>query len=271
MPELPETYCRAREMDEHLAGLTVHAIEVLQPKCLNVPVEAFEAGLVGATIEGTTYRGKWLVTDTSRGHLLINLGMGGELLLVRRNAMPEKWRIRLDVDAGRSLSVNFWWFGNAHYVDRGCLSEHAMTAKLGPNALDVTGDELRKRLSGRRGGIKSFLLNQSNIAGIGNAYIHDILFRAGLHPLRTIATLRDDDVERLGRAIHDEFQRSIAKGAASYELNLFGQPGGFGADDLQVGYRDGQPCPTCGTVVEKLKTGSTTSYVCPRCQPLSGP
>jgi len=268
MPELPEIACRAREMNEHLEGRTIRSIEVLQPKCLNVAVDQFEAGLVGAQIHGTTYHGKWLLTDTSQGHLLINLGMGGELLLVAPKSMPEKWRVRFDFEDSKTFVVNFWWFGNIHFVESGMLSEHTMTAKLGPNAVDVSIDEFRKRLGGRRGRIKSFLLDQSKIAGIGNAYVHDILFRSKLHPLRTVPTLSNSDIDLLHRAIQDEFERSIAKGAANYELNLFGERGGFGAEDLLVGYREDKPCPECGTVIEKLKTGSTTSYICPQCQPL---
>jgi len=267
MPELPEIFCRAREMNEHLRGRTIRSIEVLQPKCLNVSVEDFEAGLVGAKIKGTTYHGKWLLTDTSQGHLLINLGMGGELLLVDPDAMPEKWRVRFDFKDGQTFAVNFWWFGSTHYVEPGGLAEHTMTAKLGSNAIDVSKNEFRELLAGRRGRIKSFLLDQSKIAGIGNAYVQDILFRAKLHPLRTIPALSDSDIDLLHQAIHDEFERSIAKGAASYELNLFGERGGFGAEDLLVGYREDKACPTCGNMIQKLKTGSTTSYICPTCQP----
>ena len=266
MPELPEIVCRAREMNAELVGRTIESIEVLQPKCLNVTAEAFEAGLAGAEILGVTHRGKWLFVETSQGHLLINMGMGGEILLVPRDELPEKWRVRFDLDGGRALAINFWWFGNTHYVAPGKLAEHEMTAKLGPNVLDLSPEELAQLLAGRRGGIKSFLLDQSKIAGIGNAYIHDILFRAKLHPLCTIPTLEAADVERLHGAIRTEFERSLAVGAAWYEVDLHGERGGFTAEDLLVGYREGKPCPECGTTIEKIKTGSTSSFVCPMCQ-----
>lgn len=268
MPELPEIFCRAREMTTHLSGRTISDIHVEQPKCLNVPVDRFLAALVGAKIGSTSYHGKWLQTETSQGHLLINLGMGGELLLVDVDTMPEKWRLRFDLEDGMVFAVNFWWFGSTHYVAPGNLSMHAMTAKLGPNALDVLLDEFGDLLKGRRGRIKSFLLDQTKLAGIGNAYVHDILFRAKLHPLRAIPTMTEADIRRLHQSIHDEFERSIAKGAAQYELSLLGERGGFGSEDLLVGYREGKPCPICKTAIEKLKTGSTTSYVCPKCQTL---
>jgi formamidopyrimidine-DNA glycosylase len=268
VPELPEIVCRAREMDGALVGRTIRLIEVLQPKCLNVPVDAFHLGLAGAKILGVTHRGKWLLVETSQGHLLVNMGMGGEILLVDRGNLPEKWRVRFDLDEDQALAINFWWFGNTHYVGPGKLAEHAMTAKLGPNALDVSLDGFGELLVGRRGRIKSFLLDQAKIAGIGNAYVHDILFRAKLHPLRTIPTLSEREIDELHRAIHAELERSIEVGGAWYEVNLHGGRGGFTAGDLLVGYRDGKPCPECGATVEKIKTGSTSSFICPSCQPL---
>lgn len=269
MPELPEIVCRAREMNQALPGRRIEAVEVLQPKCLNVPAEEFRSGLVGANITGATNHGKWLFVATSQGHLLINMGMGGELLLVSRDRLPEKWRVRFDLDNKMALTANFWWFGSTHYVKPDRLAEHKETAKLGRNALDLSRDEFLGLLANRRGRIKPFLLDQSKIAGIGNAYVHDILFRAGLHPLRAIPTLASADVKRLYAAIQAEFSRSIEKGGAWYEVNLHGERGGFTADDLLVGYREGKPCPTCGATIEKIKTGSTSSFICPTCQPVA--
>jgi formamidopyrimidine-DNA glycosylase len=270
MPELPEIMCRAREMNVRLAGRAIRGVEVLQPKCLNVSVEEFTSGLVGSKIRGVTNRGKWLFVETSNGHLLLNLGMGGEILLVPTSGLPEKWRVRFDLDKGQSLAVNFWWFGYAHYAAPGKLAEHEMSATLGPNALDVSLDAFRRLLAGRRGGIKTFLLDQTHLAGIGNAYVHDILFRARLHPLRGIPSMSGSDVAWLHEAIRTELQRSVDKGAAFYEVDLDGEGGGFLAADLLVGYREGKPCPACGAAIEKIKTGSTASFVCPACQPLDG-
>jgi formamidopyrimidine-DNA glycosylase len=142
-----------------------------------------------------------------------------------------------------------------------------MVGKLGHNAIDLSLEEFRGLLRGRRGAIKTFLLDQDRIAGIGNVYIQDPLFKARVHPLRSIQTLSDEEVAALWRAIRDTLQESIDAGGAPFELNLYGQKGGWSARFL-VGYREGQPCPECGTMVEKIKTGSTSSYTCPSCQPL---
>jgi formamidopyrimidine-DNA glycosylase len=267
MPELPEIKARAREMKQALLGKTITHIEVLQPKCLNVPPETFNEALTGAQWLDVTHHGKWLFVETTKGWLLFNLGMGGELLLVTRDTLPEKYRLIFDFDDHTCLAVNFWWFGYAHFVPPDELDSHALTTKLGPNALDLSADDLRTMLNGRRGRIKSFLLNQEQIAGIGNAYIHDILFLARLHPLRQIDTLTDAEIDALAKAIHDGLQPAVDKDGAFYEMGLHGQKGSFTMDNILIGYKEGQPCPVCNTMIEKIKTGSTSSFICRSCQP----
>ena len=107
------------------------------------------------------------------------------------------------------------------------------------------------------------------MAGIGNSYVHDILFLARLHPLRPAARLTPGEVNALASAIQDVLRKSIAKGGAFYEVDLHGEKGGFTLDDILIGYKEGQPCPACAAPIEKIKTGSTSSFICPRCQPLA--
>jgi formamidopyrimidine-DNA glycosylase len=268
MPELPEIACRAIEMNSELRGKTILNVEVLQPKCLNIPAGEFRAALTGAELKGTTFHGKWLITDTTKGWFLLNLGMGGEILLVTREFLPEKRRLIFDFSDGTALAINFWWFGYAHYMAADRLAEHKMTAGLGPNATEVSVEELGALIKGQKTRLKNFLLDQSRIAGIGNAYIHDILFLAKLHPLRPLASLTDEEIASLQHAIHAGLQPSIDKGGAFYEANLHGQKGGFLVEDILIGYREGQACPVCGTPIQKIKTGSNTSYICPVCQVL---
>lgn len=270
MPELPEISARAVEMKAALAGKTIAGVEVLQPKCLNLSPETFGDMLGGAIIQDVTHRGKWLFCQTSRGWLLINLGMGGELLLVTRSSMPAKYRLVFDFTDGSCLAVNFWWFGYVHYVPTAGLDQHQMTAKLGANALDLSLDDFKAMFIGQRARVKALLLDQSRIAGIGNAYIHDILFMARLHPLRPANSLSESEVEALWRAVRDGLLPSLEKGGAFYELNLRGEKGGFTLDDIVIGYKEGKPCPVCSAPIEKIKTGSTASFICPYCQPLAG-
>jgi formamidopyrimidine-DNA glycosylase len=268
VPELPEITVLARQMKSELVGRTFVGAEVLQPKCLNVPPDAFAGRLTGGQILDATHRGKWILVETSQGWLLLNLGMGGEILLVTRDTLPEKYRLILDLDDGSSLAINFWWFGQAHFVPPGELGEHQMTAKLGPNALDLTLDQFRELLAGRRGGLKSFLLNQSRIAGIGNVYIQDPLFKARIHPLRPIDSLSDDEIAALWQGLRETLQESIDRGGSAWEMDLHGEKGRWDGSLFLVAYREGQPCPVCSTAVEKIKTGSTSGFICPNCQPL---
>ncbi len=206
--------------------------------------------------------------DTSRGWLLLNLGMGGELLVVDRAGLPEKRRIVFEFSDGELLAANFWWFGYTHFAPVDGLRQHPMLARLGPNALDITPAEFSRLAGKQRGRVKDFLLDQNKIAGIGNFYVQDILWMAQLHPLRPLNTLSAGEVAGLYQAIQDGLRPSLAKGGAFYEMDTYGNKGGFSMEDIQIGYKEGQPCPACGTVIEKLKTGSTSSFICPSCQKL---
>ena len=137
MPELPEITVFARDMQKDVVGRTIAGVEVVQPKCLNLPEEEFAAALKGARFESVTAHGKWLKAETTLGWLLLNLGMGGEILLTGRNRLPNKYRLIFDLADGAALVVNFWWLGHAHYVTD--LAEHPMVSKLGPESRLVTG------------------------------------------------------------------------------------------------------------------------------------
>ena len=145
---------------------------------------------------------------------------------------------------------------------------HAPTAKLGPNVLDLSLEDFRRLIAQQRAAVKSYLLDQSRIAGIGNAYIHDILFMARIHPLRRLESLAPAEVDGLYQAIQDGLRPSMAKNGAFYEKDIYGQKGGFGMDEILIGYRENQPCPRCQTPIIKIKTGSTSSFICPSCQAL---
>ena len=257
-------------MRSEVVGKTVEDVEVLQPKNLNLPVAAFVAQVVGRQIEAVTAKGKWLFLALSGGrHLLINLGMGGDLLYYASpGAVADAYKFRLGLSGGSGFTINFWWFGYVHCVKTAELTAHKMTGDLGPSPLDdgFTLPSFHALLHGKRTQVKSFLLNQRRVAGIGNVYIQDILFQARLHPQRTIDTFTAAEVEALYRAMRDVLTRSVARGGLAYERDFYGSQGGFSSDHFLVGYKTGQPCPTCSTSIEKIRTGSTASYICPACQ-----
>jgi formamidopyrimidine-DNA glycosylase len=269
MPEIPEIMSRTKELKAELIGKTIQKIEVFQPKCLNVPATTFIKSLTHAMISDVTSKGKWILIDTDCGWWLENMGMGGEMLLVTRDSLPKKYRLLFDFTDGRTLSINYWWFGYSHFVKKNSLESHPRVSKLGPNALEISQEEFEKLIRGLRGQVKSILLDQSKLAGIGNAYIHDILFLAGIHPLRGSNSLEEKEITRLYNAVHKGLEPSLAKGGAWYELDIYGKPGGFQQKDILIGYRTGAPCPYCGTLIEKIQTGNTASFICPHCQLIS--
>jgi formamidopyrimidine-DNA glycosylase len=266
MPELPEIYTFARDMHKELVGRVIATAEVLQPKCLNVPVEEFQDSLSGAEILEVSAHGKWVQVRITPGWLLLGLGMGGEILLTDRSHLPQKHRLILDFEGGDCLAINFWWFSYAHFVEE--LAERSMVSRIGPDFMSMTQEELRDLLRGRREGLKPIHLNRKQIAGIGNLYGQPRAFKAAVHLLQRMNTLSDDRIDALWQAIRDTLQESIDLGGSHWEQNLYGEHGKWDSSFFLVGYREGKPCPTCGTAADKIKTGSTSTHICPQCQQL---
>ena len=283
MPELPEIANLARQMDQELRGRRVSSVEIRQPKCLNLPPEDFRRLLIGKTFAEAGFRGKWvlarLITDApgvkpaapqpgTEARFLLSLGMGGDAFFHHPGAsLPDQYQIRMDFTDASSFTIRFWWFGYAHAATPETLGLHKMTADLGLNPLDdreFSFDAFAGALEGKRGGVKSFLMDQRNVAGIGNVYIQDILFLARLHPNRRVPTLTETEKKSLHGAIRQVLAESTGMGGLKYEKDLYAQNGRW--DTTRVGYREGKPCPICGTTIEKIRTGGTSSFICPSCQ-----
>ena len=269
MPEYPEIVCRSKEMQQALSGLRIEHITVLQDKCLNVPVETFIEEVIGQTFRQFSSHGKWIIAELDKDTLLLNLGMGGEIFHLSKGAeLPEKRRIIIKLDDDSTLVINFWWFGYFHLIYGKDISSHKMVGSLGPDAMQITFEEFHTLLSKSKQRTKTLLLDQKKIAGIGNFYIHDILFKAGIHPLTPANQLSEADLHKLYDCMRADLKNSADKGGAFYEQNLWGEMGSFPKEEIVVGYKDGQPCPICRNEIKKIQTGSTTSYICEHCQPL---
>ncbi len=269
MPELPEIHHLARQMHRTLRGRRINEVEVKQPKCLNVPPSAFAELLCGKVVGRVTSRGKWIFAHLEPGAtLLVSLGMGGDLLWHRPGAaVPDRHQLKVGFADGSHLTIRFWWFGYAHALRDADLSAHKMTRTLGLNPLDRTEFTIarfRALLERRRGSIKAFLMDQSHVAGIGNVYIQDILFKARLHPNRPIPAMGPRERDALYRAIAGNLADAAKRGGLAFEKDLFGRGGGVRS--FLVGYREGKACPRCGAKVRKIRAGATASFICPRCQ-----
>jgi formamidopyrimidine-DNA glycosylase len=271
VPELPEIFVISKQMNDVLPGKTVAGVEIRQPKTLNVPAGEFERHAKGKTVGRVEPRGKWIFAELKPGyHLLINLGMGGDLIYFKDETdLPENYQFRLDFDDRTGFTARFFWFGYVHLVETGRLDGHKMTRDLGPSPVadDFTLERFLSLLEKKkRSGVKSFITNQKNVAGIGNVYAQDIFFIPNVHPLRKIETLTDDEKAALYDAMRKVLNESISLGGLKYEKDFFGVSGRYSGEHMLVAYKEGEPCPECGTAVEKIKTGSTASYICPACQ-----
>lgn len=270
--ELPELTVLSRQMGEEIRGRRISALEVVNPKCLNMPLEQFKMALVGKTIKTVESRGKWLFIRISPNQvLLFNPGMGADVIHFRpKDGLPEKYQIKVTLDDGTGFTIRVWWFCYLHLVAESKLGEHKLTAKLGMSPMDrkFTIGYFRKLLQNKRGNIKSFLLDQKNIAGIGNVYIQDTLFNAKLHPKRATQSLTEAEIKALHKSIRSVLRDSIARRGLTYEKDFYGNRGGYGAEQFRIGYKQGKPCPVCGTTIQKVKTGSTSTFICQTCQPL---
>ena len=270
MPELPEITAIAGQMNQEIRGKRVADIEVRQPKNLNISVSEFTKAVEGKLIDSVSSRGKWLFIKLNPSYLmLMNLGMGAELLYFSPSQkLPEKYHFKLTFTDKTGFTAHFWWFGYIHLVSESDVSNHKLTAQLGKSATDETFtlEYFRGLLANKKTGIKSFLLDQKNLAGIGNVYAQDILFKAKLHPNRKISTLSEEEIVDLYNAIQNVLHQSIELGGLAYERDFYGQRGKFTAEHFLVGYKQGKACPECGTAIEKIKTGTTSSYICPKCQ-----
>jgi len=260
-------------MDRETRGKSVSEVEVRQPKNLNIPVKEFTERIKGKRVNSVSSRGKWLLTKLEPDEwLLINLGMGAELVYFEDGQkLPEKHHFKLVFSDKTGFTAHFWWFGYIHLTSDEELPKHKMTASLGmsPTDEDFTLENFRRMLQNKKVGVKSFLLDQKNVAGIGNVYVQDMLFKAKLHPNKKVSALSDQEIGNLYTAMKENLNRSIELGGTAYEVDFYGKKGKYTSDNFLVAYKMGKPCPVCGATIQKIKTGSTASYICPECQKLA--
>lgn len=276
MPELPEATVIAGQLHDELRGATVASVEVRQPKCLNLPPDRFISVLTGASLGGARARGKWILLETDRAYrLALNLGMGGEILLRGPDdPLPAKLAVRFGLADARQIAISFWWFGYVHLaVDLPTTvlagNEAHPVDRLGPTPLELDLAGFRAVLAASpRAALKTVLLDQKRISGIGNVTVQDPLWMARLHPLRKAGSLSPAESAGLFDALCERLQAAIVRGGSRHEQDLYGNYGGWGLDDYFVGYRTGERCPRCGKAIAKVKTGATSSYICPDCQQL---
>jgi formamidopyrimidine-DNA glycosylase len=272
MPELPEVETIRRQLAPHLEGRTITGVEILDPRWTRPdPPAPVQEALLGAVIERVGRSGKYLDLSLSDGrHLLIHLRMTGSLL-VDPAAEPRHTRVRFQLDDGhRLLYVDPRRFGTGHLLPDLGARDAYLGERLGvePFSDHFTAEHLAALGRGRKAPIKPFVLDQRRIAGVGNIYADEALFRAGIHPLRAAGRLTGPQWSRLRDAIEDALAAGIdAKGASIDDFrHVDGARGAF-QDRFLVHRRAGEPCPRCGRPIRKIVVGGRGTYVCEHCQP----
>jgi formamidopyrimidine-DNA glycosylase len=274
MPELPEVETIRRQLEPKLSGRTIVDVQVLDPLwCAPRPPADIERLLRGRRIDSVGRRGKYLVVELEgERFLVIHLRMTGNLLWFdgREVQEPPYLRVRLVLDRGqRVLFTDLRRFGTGIVLDGGDELEEYLGSRLGPEPLDAsfTPDVLRERASGRKAPVKAFLLDQSRIAGIGNIYADEALFRARVHPLKPAGKLRRDELARLRDAIVETLEAGIDSFGASIDRyrDANGERGDM-QNRFLIHLREGEPCPRCGRKVVKLRAAGRGTYICPNCQ-----
>jgi formamidopyrimidine-DNA glycosylase len=276
MPELPEVETIRRQLAPHLTGRTIAGAQILDPRWTRPDSPAAtEASLRSAVVERLERAGKYLVWVLSdQRYLLMHLRMTGTLLF-DPPAPPTHTRVLLDLDDGhRLVYVDPRRFGTGHLL-HGALARAAyLDARLGiePLTPEFTTEHLRALGRGRAAPVKAFVLDQKRIAGVGNIYADEALFRAGIHPLRPAGRLTGVDWARLREGIEEALRAGIeAKGASIDDFrHIDGARGSF-QDRFLVHRRAGLPCPRCGATIRKIVVGGRGTYVCERCQPKPRP
>lgn len=279
MPELPEVEVLVRHLRPLLSGRKIHAVAVRRAKVLRpTTVETFTDSLTGATIQEVRRRGKYLLFDLKQGRerfvLLGHLGMTGRMFVAaKKEAWPKHAAVVLDLGGKQFIYEDTRYFGRL-------TLDLTSAEQLGPEPWDelVTAETLVRELKKSRQPVKVKLLDQSLMAGIGNIYASEVLFRTGISPRRAANRVTMVEGARLLANIRAVLAEAIACGSTiplnftggkSDGLFYFGQVPGtpdYYAERLGVYDRAGKPCIHCQTPVKRIVQAARSTFFCPQCQ-----
>ncbi len=271
MPELPEVETIRRQLAPHVEGRTIVDAQILDPRWTRPePPATVEAELRGAVVERIGRAGKYLIWSLSGERFLLqHLRMTGTLLYDPA-VPPPHTHVLLGLDDGhRVVYVDPRRFGTGHLVHGEAARDEYLAARLGiePLTPEFTSAHLRELARARTAPVKAFVLDQRQIAGVGNIYADEALFRARIHPLRPAGRLTGPEWARVREGIEEALSAGIeAKGASIDDFrHVDGARGSF-QDRFLVHRRAGEPCPVCGRTIRKIVVGGRGTYVCEHCQ-----
>jgi formamidopyrimidine-DNA glycosylase len=267
MPELPEVETTIRGLERVLKGRRIERVEARRPDLRRALPHDLGQRLTGARVTSLGRRAKYGTIDTDRGDTLVfHLGMSGHWR-VDPSELKKHDHFVIETDEERRVALNdARRFGSLDLVPTEELGEWPPFKALGPEPLDLDARDLKRRLAGRTAAIKLLLLDQRIVAGLGNIYVCEALYRAGIHPKRAGGSLSLERLKKLVRAIHDVLAEAIAAGGST--LRDFASPDGelgYFSKSFAVYDREGEPCG-CGGTVRRIVQGGRSTFYCPRCQ-----
>lgn len=270
MPELPEVETTRRGLAPLVESRTIERVEVRFPM-LRWPVADELSALGGREVHRLERRAKWLLWRFEHGTLLWHLGMSGSFRGWDRPPAPEAHdHIDIAIRGGRTIRyTDPRRFGAALWQPGDDPGVHPRLAGLGPEPLsaDFDGDHLWRASRGRRGAVKSFIMDNAVVVGVGNIYATEALFDAGIHPKRAAGRISRARYAELADIIRATLARAIDVGGTSLRDFTVGDgtPGYFG-QQLKIYGKAGKPCPNCGSKLKSALIGQRTTVWCSRCQ-----
>lgn len=274
MPELPEVETLRRGLERLLVGREIMGVRVLVPKMIKGTISdpaEFTRLLRGRKIESVARRGKHLIFALDSGYyLMLHMNMRGQLRVVPRSAPDEKY-LAIAWLVGDDSELRFhdmWTWGEARIATASEYAAHPSLIKMGPEPLsdEWSLQSFREALLKRpRSMVKALLLDQSVVAGIGNIYADEALFRSGIRSIRSPESLSDDDVVRLHCEIRAVLTEAISGGGTESDEYVDAE-GRIGRYAPQVYDRGGKPCVQCGATLERIKVAGRGTVFCPSCQ-----
>ena len=275
MPELPEVETVAQGLKKLALGRRITAVEIRHSAVIAGSVEEFAATLEGRKLVTVSRKGKAIALemvtdqDSAARFLLVRLGMTGQFIVTSHDTPVEPHtHVFLTLDDGRE-ELRFRdtrRFGRL----RSCTREEleAVWGTMGPDAQHMTEPQFRAAMRKRTGAIKSWLMNQNLLSGLGNIYADEALFAARIHPLAQPGRISAEKAHRLYQAIRKVLDRAVRLGGTTFSdyMDLEGRPGAF-LSKLRVYQHTGEPCHRCGHAIRRIVIAGRSSHFCPHCQP----
>lgn len=263
MPELPEVETVVRSLVPRLHGSRLERVATSASRVFRGRQAELEAALPGRRIAAVRRYGKNILLDLGGRMLRVHLGMTGKLLFDVAQATHPRATLWL-----RGGKADLLVFDDIRQFGRFELIADCGTLALGPEPLEVSLQEFADALHARRGAVKSVLLNQAFLRGMGNIYTDEALFQAGIHPLTAACCVPDGQTAALHAAMRALLRQAIAEGGSSISdyADAEGRRGAF-QERHQVYGREGEPCPRCGAAIRRIVVGQRGTHYCERCQP----